>query len=253
MAEMLVEAGTVTPEIADLVSFGRRAGVPVREVARGGLDGLGAGSHRGLLARLRPYAYAELSTVVESAADLVLALDCVQDPRNLGAILRTGEAAGAGAVILPRDRSAPVTASVVRGAAGHAYRVPVVQVTNLVRALEQLKDLGWWVLGLSPRGETSLYDIALPRRIVLVGGGEERGIRPLVRRSCDHLVSLPMAASVDSLNASVALGVALYEIRRRRGPAGGAGEASAGGRVAEAIGGAACPEGATTPRGSDRR
>ena len=229
MAELLVEAGTVASEVAEVVALARRAGVPVREVARQGLDGLGAGSHRGLLARLRPYAYAELSIVVESAANLVLALDCVQDPRNLGAILRTGEAAGAGGVLLPRDRSAPVTAAVVRGAAGHAYRVPVVQVTNLVRALEELKTHGWWVLGLSPRGETSLYDIALPGRIVLVGGGEERGIRPLVRRSCDHLVSLPMAGGVDSLNASVALGVALYEIRRRRGPLGGAREASTGG------------------------
>jgi 23S rRNA (guanosine2251-2'-O)-methyltransferase len=228
MAEMLVEAGTVTAEVAELVSLGRHAGVPVREVARRGLDGLGAGSHRGLLARLKPYAYAELSTVIESAADLILALDCVQDPHNLGAVLRTGEAAGAGGVLLPRDRSVSVTASVVRGAAGHAYRVPVVQVTNLVRALEQLKTLGWWVLGLSPRGETSLYDIDLPRRIVLVGGGEERGIRPLVRRSCDHLVSLPMADGVDSLNASVALGIALYEIRRRRGPGRGGREASGG-------------------------
>ena len=174
------------------------------------------GKHQGVAARMGAFPYAGLDTIAQAQPELIIALDCVQDPRNLGAILRTAEAVAAGGIVLPKDRAAGVTPAVVRGAAGHVYQVPVARVTNLARAIETLKGLGWWAVGLLPDGERGLYEAELSQRIVLVIGGEGGGIRPLVARICDERVSLPMARGVNSLNAAVAAGIALYEIRRRR-------------------------------------
>jgi len=217
VAALTVDTGSRGREISEVIAVARRAGVAVNECVGLEIDTSGGrGAHRGVVASLRPFAYAELSSIVEAGPDLIVVLDCVQDPRNLGAILRTAKAAGAGGLVLPRDRAVSVTAAVVRGAAGHAYGIPVARVTNLVRALDTLRSAGWWVLGLSSGAGASLYEVSLPGRVVVVVGGEEKGIRPLVSRYCDELATLPMAGGVESLNASVAAGVALYEVRRRR-------------------------------------
>lgn len=227
--ELRVAAGVVRhPEIREIVERARGAGVTVRDTDQASLDAVTReGKHQGLAARMGPFPYASLEEVAARAKELIVALDCVQDPRNLGAILRTAEAVAAGGVLLPTDRSAAVTSAVVRSAGGYVYRVPIGRVTNLVRAIQALKAGGWWAVGLVPREGRVLYDVSLPRRIVLVVGGEGKGMRPLVARSCDELVSLPMAARVNSLNAAVAAAVALYEIgprrRARAGDAGGAG------------------------------
>lgn len=205
------------PEIREIVEKARRSGVRVCETNLPSLDVLTRrGKHQGLAARVGPFPYVDLKGISAAAQGLIVALDCVQDPRNLGAILRTAEAASATGALLPTDRSAAVTPAVVRSAGGYVYRVPIARVTNLVRALETLKAAGWWAVGLAPRQGRMLYEVSLPARVVLVIGGEGKGIRPLVARSCDELVCLPMAAGVNSLNAAVAAGVALYEIGPRR-------------------------------------
>jgi 23S rRNA (guanosine2251-2'-O)-methyltransferase len=216
---MCVVSGRTRPGLADLIASALAAGIEVRECEPAQLNALAqGGTHQGVAARMGAFAYTEFDAIVSARSELIIALDCVQDPRNLGAILRTAQAVDAGGVVLPKDRAAAVTAAVLRGAAGHVYRVPIARVTNLARAIEVLKGQGWWALGLLPDGDQELYKVALPERILLVIGGEGGGIRPLVARICDERVSLPMAQGVNSLNAAVAAGVALYEIRRRHGP-----------------------------------
>jgi 23S rRNA (guanosine2251-2'-O)-methyltransferase len=146
----------------------------------------------------------------------VLALDQVQDPHNLGACLRSAAAAGVTAVIAPRKRAAGLTAAVRKVAAGAAERVAFVPVTNMSRALARLQQDGFWAVGLDGQAQASIHDMTLPERLVLVAGGEEKGIRQLTARQCDALVSIPMAADIESLNVSVATGVALFEAVRQR-------------------------------------
>ncbi|GAB3682182.1 23S rRNA (guanosine(2251)-2'-O)-methyltransferase RlmB [Salinisphaera aquimarina] len=150
------------------------------------------------------------------ATPWVLVLDQVQDPHNLGACLRSAAAAGVTAVIAPRKRAASLTPVVRKVAAGAAERVAFVPVTNLSRALERLQKDGFWVVGLDGAAPASIYDTELPEKMVLVAGGEARGIRELTARHCDTLVSIPMAADIESLNVSVATGVALFEAVRQR-------------------------------------
>jgi len=150
------------------------------------------------------------------AAALVLVLDGVKDPHNLGACLRTADAAGAMAVVVPKDRSCPVTDTVVRIASGAASTVPVVRATNLARALRRLQEAGLWLVGTADEVDHSLYDIDLSGPVGIVMGAEENGLRRLTREGCDFLVQVPMAGAVDCLNVSVATGVCLYEVRRQR-------------------------------------
>jgi 23S rRNA (guanosine2251-2'-O)-methyltransferase len=147
---------------------------------------------------------------------LVLVLDGVKDPHNLGACLRTADAAGALAVLVPKDRACPVTETVVRVACGAAAVVPVVRATNLARALKRLQEAGLWLVGTADEVEVSLYEIDFTGPIGLVMGAEEKGLRRLTREGCDHLVRIPMAGSVDCLNVSVAAGVCLFEALRQR-------------------------------------
>ena len=145
----------------------------------------------------------------------MLLADRIQDPHNLGAILRTAEAVGAGAVLIPKDGSVGVTATVEVAAAGAAALVPVGRITNAARALQQLKEAGYWTVGLIARSGIDLYQFDPPERVVVVVGGET-GMRPLVAKHCDFAVSIPMRGKVESLNASVATAVVLYELARRR-------------------------------------
>ncbi|MCK4707662.1 MAG: 23S rRNA (guanosine(2251)-2'-O)-methyltransferase RlmB [Gammaproteobacteria bacterium] len=147
---------------------------------------------------------------------LFLVLDGVQDPHNLGACLRTADAAGVVAVIVPKDRSAGMTPVVKKVAAGGAETVPLITVTNLSRSLKELKDAGVWLVGTSDDAEKSLYDESLSGPIALVMGAEGEGIRRLTAENCDYLVKLPMKGQVESLNVSVATGICLYEINRSR-------------------------------------
>ena len=162
---------------------------------------------------------AEQSDLLLDAIDgppLVLVLDGIQDPHNLGACLRSADAAGVGLVILPKDRSAGLTPAARRAAAGAAEMLPIVFVTNLARVLKRLKDRGVWLAGTSNQAEQSLYDADLSGPLALVVGSEGRGMRRLTEELCDYRISIPMQGSVGSLNVSVATAVCLFEIVRRR-------------------------------------
>jgi 23S rRNA (guanosine2251-2'-O)-methyltransferase len=173
-----------------------------------------SGRHQGVVAECEPFPYVTLDSVVAEQPRLVVLADQLQDPHNLGALLRTAEAVGVGAVVLPKDGSVSVTATVEAAASGAAALLPVCRVTNVGRTLAELKDAGYWTVGLAPHAGRNLFEFDPPERVVIVLGGES-GIRPLVARQCDFLVSIPMVGRIESLNASVAVAVVLYEIQRR--------------------------------------
>lgn len=158
-----------------------------------------------------------MGIVATVSVPFLLVLDCVQDPHNLGAILRTADAAGVHAVVAPKDKQVAITETVRRVSVGGADHVPFVQVTNLARTMERLKEAGVWFVGTSDRAEKSLYDLDLKGPLALVLGQEEKGMRRLTEENCDFLARLPMAGTVECLNVSVSAGVCLYEAVRQRG------------------------------------
>lgn len=205
-------------------------GVAVHWVDRAELDRMSGGArHQSVVARLairsRGHDEADLPALLAAAREpaLLLALDGVQDPHNLGACLRSAAAAGVHAVIAPVDRAAGLNATVRKVASGAVERVPFVPVTNLARALRGLQEQGVWIVGAAGEADATLYevDFTLPTAIVL--GAEEKGLRRLTREVCDRLARIPMAGGMESLNVSVAAGVFLFEARRQRGANGGRG------------------------------
>jgi 23S rRNA (guanosine2251-2'-O)-methyltransferase len=199
-------------------------GISLLEVPRPELDRLtSGGAHQGLAVQIPPYEYAHPDDLLRIAHDkdqvpLIVALDGVTDPRNLGAITRSAAAFGAQGVLVPERRTASMTASAWKTSAGAAARIPVARCTNLNRALKSYKDAGLFIVGLDMGGEVELPDLqAATDPIVLVVGSEGKGLARLVRENCDIIVSIPMTSATESLNAGIATGVALYEISRRRG------------------------------------
>jgi len=160
----------------------------------------------------------DLFEIIENKSTdaFLLILDCVQDPHNLGACLRSADAAGVDAVIVPKDRSVALTDTVRHIACGAAERIPVIAVTNLARTLRQLKDDGLWLVGTADGADRSLFDLDLTGPLGIVMGSEGKGLRRLTRETCDHVVSIPMAGTVGCLNVSVATGVCLFEAVRQR-------------------------------------
>lgn len=168
-------------------------------------------------APVRHYDEGDLPALIEARPNpLVLVLDCVQDPHNLGACLRTADAAGVAAVVMPKDKSSPVTETVLRVSCGGAENVPIVRVTNLARAMDKLKELGVWLVGTADEADRSLYEIDLKGPIGIVMGAEGPGMRRLTAEHCDFLARIPMAGKVECLNVSVATGVCLFEAVRQR-------------------------------------
>lgn len=222
MREVLIEAGSKNPRLTEIEEQARRKGIDVRRVNTQALDGVGGQvRHQGVAARYaaaRLWAENELEGLVEAAEGraLVLILDGVQDPHNLGACLRSAAAAGVTAVVIPKDKSASVNATVRKTSAGAADRIPVVAVTNLARCLRDLQKQGVWLYGLAGEAEASLYSVDLRGNVGLVLGGESDGLRRLTREHCDGLVKIPMPGEIESLNVSVATGVTLFEVVRQR-------------------------------------
>ncbi|KAB8192946.1 23S rRNA (guanosine(2251)-2'-O)-methyltransferase RlmB [Lysobacter maris] len=227
--EVLIEAGAKNPRLAEIEANARRKGIDVRRVAQQALDGVAGGlRHQGAVARYaaaRSWSESELAGLVEAAQGraLLLLLDGVQDPHNLGACLRSAAAAGATAVVIPKDKAVQVNATVRKTSAGAADRIPVVTVTNLARTMRELQKLGVWLYGLAGEADGSIYRLDLRGNVGLVMGGEGDGLRRLTRENCDQLVNIPMPGAdaeggVESLNVSVASGVALFEaVRQRQG------------------------------------
>jgi 23S rRNA (guanosine2251-2'-O)-methyltransferase len=215
--KVLIAKGAASPRIQEIIELCRTNSVPVRFETRELLDRASKGvAHQGVVALGAVRTYVELKDAIEGAR-LIVVLDGVEDPHNLGAIIRTAHAAGTNAVVVPERRAAPLTETVSRAAAGALEYLPVVRITNVSQTLEKLKEKGFWIYGLDECG-TEIYDKVkynMPTAIVL--GGEGKGLHPGVQKHCDVLVRIPMAGEVSSLNVSVAAGVVLFEWRRRHG------------------------------------
>jgi 23S rRNA (guanosine2251-2'-O)-methyltransferase len=192
---------------------GRVAFVPEDELER--MTGREA-RHQGIAAVVREYQYADLDEVIRDSADPIVLVDGVTDPRNLGALLRSAEGAGVGAIVLARDRTVGITPAAVKSSAGAWVHLRIARCGNVARTLEMLKEAGYWIVALAPGGDVSLYDLDIARKLVFVVGSEGEGIRPIIRKTADFVVSIPMHGKVESLNVSVAAAVALFEVARHR-------------------------------------
>ncbi len=206
----------------ELIKLAETRGIAVFSTSAGELAGLSATDrHQGVCAKVGPYPLVDPDTLTgggtKSEFSFIVMADSILDSRNLGALMRTALCAGAQGLILPKDRSAPPNSTVSKTSAGAMEHLPVSVVTNLVNTINELKHKHYWIIGLDGTASKSVFDIDRPDRAVLVVGGEEKGIRPLVKKNCDLLVSIPQAGPVDSLNASVAAGIAMYVLCQNRG------------------------------------
>ena len=219
---LVIAKGVRSRRIAEAIGHAGRLGIPLRFEDRQTLDRMAAGVlHQGVIAVVSAKAALGLDDLLALARDpaLLVVLDGVEDPRNLGAILRTAEAAGADGVVIPERHSAGLSETVARASAGALEHVRVARVSNVAQAVEELKRRGIWVIGFDATAEERWDAVDYRRPVALVLGGEGRGIRRLVRERCDHLAALPLIGRVRSLNVSVAAGIALYEVVRQRGAA----------------------------------
>lgn len=222
VARLWVLAGRPDRRLRELAELAASHRIVVNDIAAPELDERTGGAvHQGVLAEVRrsmELGEVDLPSVIQSieGVPLVLILDGVQDPHNLGACLRSADALGAHAVVIPRDRAASVTPTVRKVAAGAAETTPVVSVVNLARSLRQLKELGLWVVGADAGAQMSAEATALDGPLALVLGSEGEGMRRLTLETCDLLVKLPLSGAVESLNVSVAAGILLYEVGRQR-------------------------------------
>jgi 23S rRNA (guanosine2251-2'-O)-methyltransferase len=227
IARVLLERGRDgrrPPGAERVAQAAAQAGVRIDEAHPGELNRRTShGVHQGVGAELADFAYSELPDLIEaakaaSAPPFLLVLDGVTDPQNLGALVRSAHALGAHGVVLPKDRAAGITPAVSKAAAGALEHCPVARVTNLSRAIEQLKEAGVWTVALAADGEKELREIDLTVPTALVMGSEGSGVRPLVRKTCDHVARIGMAGKVGSLNVAAAGAISLYEVARQRGP-----------------------------------
>lgn len=225
--KILVAKGTQENAIRQILALAHSAGVVVQTVDRARLDAMAQGrAHQGVIALVAAHRYATLDEILANARQrgedpLILVLDGIEDPQNLGSLIRSADGAGAHGVIIPERRAAGVTAIVAKASAGAVAHVPVARVTNIVRALEELKQAGLWVAGTDQGAPELYYEARLTGPLAVVVGGEGKGIGRLVSEHCDFMVRLPMFGQVTSLNAGVAGAILLYEVRRQRALAAG--------------------------------
>ena len=218
---ILIADGVSRQEIADILDLARERGVVFQFTDRRQLDGLTDGRHQGVVAMVAGQQYAELADILAStrgsgSPPFLVLLDGIQDPHNLGAIIRTADAVRADGVVIPRRNAAGLTAASVKASAGTSAHVPVARVANLNNAMQTLREEGVWLMGLAADGPSLFDKVDYTVPVALVIGGEGKGLRPLVRSNCDEVVRLPIAGHADSLNASVAAALVLYEVFRQR-------------------------------------
>ena len=206
-----------------ILGLANRHGIAVKQVESLPIPEADNVTHQGVAAAIRPFVPMDLNALLEQLAGkpapLLVVLDSIQDPHNLGAIIRSAAAAGADGIILPKDRSAPLSGTVLKASAGTMALTSLCQVTNLAQTLKELKKEGFWIYGAAGEAGQSLYETSFTGPLCIVIGSEGKGLRPLVAEQCDHLIAIPLATGVESLNASVAAGVILFEIVRQRRPA----------------------------------
>jgi 23S rRNA (guanosine2251-2'-O)-methyltransferase len=225
LRQLYVATGRRDARTEDLISAAKRKGASIHYESRDRLDEWAkTEKHQGVVAMVEPRGPVQLETLIDQMKGsrdkpwppLVVMLDEIEDPNNLGAVIRTAEAAGADGLVIPSRRSAGVTPAVEKASAGAVSHLPVVQVANLRQAMDSLKKGGLWIYGLDAGAGTIYWDVDGKVPVTLVAGAEGKGLRPLVREQCDQLISLPMRGRVASLNVSVSVGIVLYDIVRQR-------------------------------------
>jgi len=220
LLEICLPKGKSSHRVEELVSLAVAAQVPVKQVPVRRIETMaGTQFHQGVCALAGPYPWGDLPRLLKTAKGvdpLILLIDHVVDPHNLGALLRTAFCAGLDGVVITKDRSAQPTPAVSKASAGTMEHIPLTRVTNMVSTMTFLKESGLWIAGLDKHRGKSIYASDLTGPLALVIGSEEKGIRPLVKKHCDLMVAIPQVGDVDSLNASVAGGVVMYEIYRQR-------------------------------------
>jgi rRNA methylase, putative, group 3 len=220
--ELFVQTGGTDQRIAKLATLAEEKGIAVRRRERADLERLaGNPHHQGVVLKVAPFIYAELEDFLANHQEseggmFLLVLDRIQDPQNLGALIRSAACAGVQGVIIPKDRACGMTPVVEKASAGAVETIPVIQVTNLVQTLERLKQAGCWIFGLAGEANNDIYQADYRGNLALVVGSEGEGIRPLVRKHCDLLLAIPHYGGISSLNASVAGGIVLFEAARQR-------------------------------------
>ena len=220
--KILIAEAKDSPHLRALQQLAREKGIPIHRCPRELLNReTGSEHHQGVMAYQAGTAYATWEELEQRIArtpglSVVVILDSIEDPQNLGSLIRTAEACGAQGVVIPKDRAAGLTPTAVKISAGAAAHLPIVRVTNLAQAIEDLKKLGFWVVGAETRGAKSLYEMKFDMNVALLIGSEGKGIRPLLLRKCDFTVSIPMRGKISSLNTAMAGAVILYEILRQQ-------------------------------------
>ena len=220
---LIAERAEIDERMSEAIRLAKNIGLPIKEVARGVLDGVtGTTIHQGIALIIKPFQYSQFDQLLERASakpgpSLLIGLDGVTDPHNLGAIVRSAAAFGADGVVIPERRNAAMTGSAGKASAGAAARMPISQVTNLVRSLEDAKKAGFFVVGLAADGDEDLPKFSLTKESVyLIVGSEGKGLSRLVREKCDLVLSIPMTSEVESLNASVATAIVMHWIAADR-------------------------------------
>lgn len=208
--------------VKEITYMARTNGIPIQRVERAVLDNLVGDYHQGIIALAAAKGYVDVDYILDVATKkqenpFIIMLDQVEDPRNLGAILRSADACGAHGVIIPRRRSVGLTPAAAKASAGAMEYVPVARVTNLARAMDDLKAKGVWVIGADGQSEKEVYDAELTMPLVLVLGGEDKGLTPFIKSHCDYTIKLPMRGHINSLNVATAATVLMYEVVRQRG------------------------------------
>lgn len=222
ITKIYITKGKRTAYVSKLFQSARQKGIPVRELERNKLRELaGNDGHQGVVAVLSQISYGEIEDIFQKATDknesaLIAILDEIQDPHNLGAIIRSAEAFGFHGIIIPKDRSVGLTDVVAKTSAGAVSFIPVVRVVNLARAIDDLKEAGVWIAGTDQGAKESFYEMDLNRSLGVVIGGEGKGLRPLIEKKCDFLLKIPIVGKVNSLNASVAAAIVFCEARKQR-------------------------------------
>lgn len=220
--KLLIADGDKEGSVKEVISLAKEQGIVIQFVERSKIEGIAGGlRHQGVLAYVAPVAYSDLETILQAAetkgeATFLLLLDELEDPHNLGALLRTADATGVHGVLIPKRRSVPLTATVAKTSAGAVEYVPVARIGNIAQTLRKLKDKGFWVAGADMDGSQNYYEADLTGPLVLVVGSEGHGMSRLTKEQCDFIVKMPMVGKINSLNASVAGSILMYESMRQR-------------------------------------
>jgi 23S rRNA (guanosine2251-2'-O)-methyltransferase len=220
--EIFIEKGKASKRHEKIAAIAESRNLPLKMIVSAQIESMAvASAHQGVAARVSAYPLVEMSAILDlvrlaEGAGFLLLLDNILDPHNLGAIIRTASCVGIEGVVIPKDRSVPPTPSVSKTSAGALEHVKMARVNNLVRTVKMLKENGLWIIGMDQTAQQNIYSIDLTGPLAVIIGGEEKGIRPLVKRNCDFLLSIPQIGPIGSLNASVAAAIVLYESFRQR-------------------------------------